>query len=316
MREVWGTYSVRDHLSPDAFLADVMLFDHLVVPVPPNEDTPDEKGQFQKWEEAGADPKRQQRLIRALGPMVRTVAWNKERRDAWKTGRQNARASVASELAQTLHWTRGELTQGLPAYVTGVEAVTMYPSLHELEEELGVRKSDGAELKIPGGAVCAVLGHEYLVPYDDRRDPGDIEQHAALLERAVTVAMDKDFRRKRASFYRWEREFVQDGLTDPESVNKAAEDMADLLADVHAAVPREHLKTRVRYAFRLAPSSVGVGVAIAAAASPLALAAAGAGVFLAVGGLTFDRWAASKESLEPPPHAMFETARRELGWPE
>ena len=29
--EIWAAYSVRDHLRPNAFLADVVMYDHLVV---------------------------------------------------------------------------------------------------------------------------------------------------------------------------------------------------------------------------------------------------------------------------------------------
>jgi hypothetical protein len=34
-RERWGTFSVADHLRPRAFVADVLLYDRLVVPYPP-----------------------------------------------------------------------------------------------------------------------------------------------------------------------------------------------------------------------------------------------------------------------------------------
>jgi hypothetical protein len=33
-REVWATYSVKDHLNARALAADIMLFDRLVFPVP------------------------------------------------------------------------------------------------------------------------------------------------------------------------------------------------------------------------------------------------------------------------------------------
>ena len=36
MRERWGTYSVRDHLSDAPYVSDVLLFDRLVIPVPDN----------------------------------------------------------------------------------------------------------------------------------------------------------------------------------------------------------------------------------------------------------------------------------------
>ena len=33
-KELWATYSVKDHLEPRALAADIMLFDRLVFPVP------------------------------------------------------------------------------------------------------------------------------------------------------------------------------------------------------------------------------------------------------------------------------------------
>jgi hypothetical protein len=34
MREIWAAYSVTDHLAKKAFVADVMLYDRLVIPIP------------------------------------------------------------------------------------------------------------------------------------------------------------------------------------------------------------------------------------------------------------------------------------------
>ena len=35
-REVWGTFSVADHLREQAFVADILLYDRLVILVPPD----------------------------------------------------------------------------------------------------------------------------------------------------------------------------------------------------------------------------------------------------------------------------------------
>ena len=34
--ELWGTFSVMDHLREGAFLAEVIMYDRLLIPVPPN----------------------------------------------------------------------------------------------------------------------------------------------------------------------------------------------------------------------------------------------------------------------------------------
>jgi hypothetical protein len=49
-KQVWGTYSVKDHCDPNAFVAEVMLYDRLVIPVPP-----DDKERA-RWRKAGWQP--------------------------------------------------------------------------------------------------------------------------------------------------------------------------------------------------------------------------------------------------------------------
>ena len=38
MKQVWAAYAVTDHLAKKAFVADVMLYDRLVIPVPAPDD--------------------------------------------------------------------------------------------------------------------------------------------------------------------------------------------------------------------------------------------------------------------------------------
>ena len=40
--EVWGTFSVQDHLAERAFIADVLLYDRLVIPTKPDGQDPAE----------------------------------------------------------------------------------------------------------------------------------------------------------------------------------------------------------------------------------------------------------------------------------
>jgi hypothetical protein len=51
VKEVWATYSVRDHLAPKAFVADVMLYDRLVIPVPAEND----ESHLAEWDVARQD---------------------------------------------------------------------------------------------------------------------------------------------------------------------------------------------------------------------------------------------------------------------
>jgi NADPH:quinone reductase-like Zn-dependent oxidoreductase len=50
-RPVWGTFSVRDHLRPEAFLREVLVFDRLVIPYP----DPEVPGEWERWRRPDPD---------------------------------------------------------------------------------------------------------------------------------------------------------------------------------------------------------------------------------------------------------------------
>lgn len=66
---LWGVYSVADHLAPNAFAADLILYDRIVVPVPDGDD--------ERWERNGWDPERQAALLDAAFPFVQAVPWTR-----------------------------------------------------------------------------------------------------------------------------------------------------------------------------------------------------------------------------------------------
>src|SRR5262249_34330772 len=76
--ELWGTFSVRDHLVDRAFIADVLLYDHLVIPTLP-EGSPETE-----WP-AEWDLPKQRTLLGDLGDLAIPIPWTKERRDQWQT---------------------------------------------------------------------------------------------------------------------------------------------------------------------------------------------------------------------------------------
>jgi hypothetical protein len=60
--ELWGTFSVGDHLRRRAFVADVLLYDRLVVPTPPASEPEEEK----RWVDMGWEPEHQRKLLDLL----------------------------------------------------------------------------------------------------------------------------------------------------------------------------------------------------------------------------------------------------------
>jgi hypothetical protein len=83
-QQLWGTHSVADHCVARAFVADVILYDRVVIPVPPSDD-PDEEA---RWD-ANWNPERQRALLAVLGDFAHTIEWSSELRDEWSTLRSS-----------------------------------------------------------------------------------------------------------------------------------------------------------------------------------------------------------------------------------
>jgi hypothetical protein len=79
--ELWGTFSVRDHLRRRAFVADVLLYDRLVIPYPPDEE------QRREWRSEGWAPGRLERKLEILAKadLVRPAPWSEWKRDLFRS---------------------------------------------------------------------------------------------------------------------------------------------------------------------------------------------------------------------------------------
>src|SRR5271167_1861103 len=81
--EVWGTFSVQDHLAERAFIADVLLYDRLVIPTKPDGQDPAEWPK--DWDLA-----RQQELLDVLGDLAVPIPWTQDIRADWKKNYEDA----------------------------------------------------------------------------------------------------------------------------------------------------------------------------------------------------------------------------------
>jgi hypothetical protein len=294
-KQVWGTFSVKDHCAPHAFVAEVMLYDRLVIPVPP-----DEKERA-RWRDAGWQPELLDELLSILGDRAYVVNWDPERQQRW-----GARYEAGSDMAQAVpDWafaaTRTELTQGLPRHVTGIQVVTNYTAIAELERDLQLRPTSEGEIPLYGGTALAIVGHEFLVPEDPRWT------HMDLLKEAVELSSEPTSRRKRASFWRWRREFLDDkGITDQSAIRDALEEMQNLLEEEKALVRRRWTRTGTQFAF-LAGS-----VVLGMLGDPLTAIKLGS-AFVSVGGFAADRFLAEPDAKDRPV-SLLRDIRKNFGW--
>lgn len=125
--EIWAAYSVRDHLRPNAFLADVVMYDHLVVPVPPPGDTT----QWARWKDENSwKPERQRELLDALGPVVTRVPWTAERQAVWESSYLQSRSQIGVGFSKSWAYelTAAGLFDVVPAMAKPVVATTPFTS--------------------------------------------------------------------------------------------------------------------------------------------------------------------------------------------
>lgn len=302
-REVWATFAINDHCVPRAFVADVMLYDRLVIPVPPDHPTEDDKALWAKW-----DVERQAELLEILGDRARRVKWDHQHRQAWSSRFAAARAVAAETQPDAFRMTRMELTTGLPPTVTAVESVSAYRSYDEMKDSLMIKKTEQG-MQLQPGAVTAVLGREYLVV-----DEPKLSDNQALKE-AVALSSDNTYRQKRANYWRWQREFLNyETFTDEGALKVAVEEMQDLIVEQNRAIKKGKIRTVARYAFLVGSVTLGLftGSMIPIAISPLALTLDKA--FLSIGQFVTERTLEVKEGGEREATALFSDFQRHFGW--
>jgi hypothetical protein len=301
-KEVWATYAVNDHCVPRAFTADVMLYDRLVIPIPPDNPT---EGDKKLW--ANYDVGRQERMLQILGARARTVKWNSQQREQWKARFESAKAVAGATGTLDFQMTRTQLTKGLPPTVTSVEAVSSYRSYKEITNELKIRGADGKKLQ--DGAVTAVLGREFMVI----DEPGMSDEEA--LKEAVVLSADGSYRQKRASYWRWQREFLNyEVFTDENALKLAVEEMRELIHDQNTAIKLNKIRLVAKYAFLVGSITLGMfsGSMIPIAISPVALTLDKA--FLSIGQFVAERALEDKGSDQKKAASVFCDFGRHFGW--
>lgn len=134
-----------------------------------------------------------------------------------------------------------ELTTGLPPTVTAVESVSAYRSYDEMKASLKIKETEQG-MQLQAGAVTAVLGREYLLI--DEPKLSDVQ----ALKEAVALSSDNTYRKKRANYWRWQREFLNyEVFADEGALKAAVEEMQDLIAEQNRAIRKAKILTVARY---------------------------------------------------------------------
>lgn len=293
MLERWGSFSVADHQAGGKLVTDVLTYDRLVLPFPPDDAERD------RWRTRGWDPELLDARLEQLGDRAIKVPWDQYRREQFSTSIQRvsalaADAETAIPTNAAYQMTRRILAQDekliLPRGVSKVVAVAAYHSLEDLKTEflLDGERSDPK--------LLSVLVRNRIAQPVFFADP------KRTLELAIAFSRDREFQEKRRALYQWQETSIKNGIAP----GRVMEDLEELINQYNNLVRKADQKVTYRLVFTVI--AVGLTVAGALLASPLAsipfaLAAISSGIQLARFA-TLDR-SAVVQAGEAAPAAMF-----------
>jgi hypothetical protein len=310
-----------DHLRKGAFLAELILYDNLIIPIPPDPELAEtkENGEFAqkqraRWERVGWEPERLERMVEIMRPVIEPIEWDRQHHEAWKQQFADYTKKTPTETAGLVStimagWYTGQvLLDDLPAKAAGAVAVAPFTSLSQLKKDLGITETQAlpARMKasegLPGNLVSAIVGREFLVPTDPDWDEFN------LLREAVELVQHEDYRNARRSFHAQMLGFIRDQRTDYDSVKGAIEAMEHQLQEIDRLARRQKRWRLISRAFFF--SQVATDVAIAPTN----------GVSLVHAGMAIGAYTASQALGEPanpytsiPAGALLHDAQERLG---
>lgn len=301
--ETWGTFSVTDHLADRAFVADVLLYDRLVIPVPDDRER-------ERWERLGRAPDVLDRKLTILeepsrrrpkDSPVRRVEWTEDFRRWLDEHHWSERAKARVDPDSTMAY---EIDRGLVAHwqrsrdPETPEIVPAYPSYTAMQKDFApVEVVSDPGLK-PDDRHVGVIGWEFFVPDDSAL--GD----DGLLAEVVDMAQRKDFRDARAAFHKWRRE-----LPAGASPKQVRSEFEKALGRYQEQTAKTKVRTRTLNAVMLVGLTAGFVGAVAL--GPLGIAASALG--LARFGVE-KGWRAPAEVPDARAVVMFHDARKHFGW--
>jgi hypothetical protein len=286
MRERWGAFSVRDHVSDAPFVSEVLLYDRLIIPIPDPNDNLAEVS----WAHEGWKPNVLRDCLDVLkvktdkaDGLALTVPWDNSKRERFKS-RMSMAAALATQRRDPKHTyymdpflmtrmlVKDEFRPALPPGVSKAWTVAAYPSAEAFRRDVSTSDVDRKT------QVALLLSHRFLTPIQS--DP----KHD-MLKRAVDLAMTDAFRRKRSRFYEWQEEIIQEEISD----EKAIEELEQRLLDYNEATRKAFGDVVAKYAFTVIPIGLTMAGAVLAGPGPAAVIAAASGIVELTRFWKFDR---------------------------
>jgi hypothetical protein len=266
--EIWGVFAPADHLRRRPFVVDVVIYDKLLVPVPPKDlDDPLREKWERQWDSA-----RQAELLNIIdaarrGSVIR-VEWSEMQDQRWRSwpARQllaeDASADVTNIAAAGIDpdsWgqyqerrylvaTRGgqdideEIRRAIPD--SSVQLVAAYGSRREFSRAIPTQP---AEEGMRDKTLLSAFSWPLLVPASVERSDAD------LLREAAELASLPDAHNYRQAFHAWRAAAITSGIAP----SQAKADLEDAIRKYGESVRKTKVVTKVRIAVLVTIAGLG-----------------------------------------------------------
>src|SRR5579863_8463870 len=273
----WGTYSVRDHLRPRPFVADVLLFDKLVIPRPVTEkeihtalENRLHEDQKELWRRMNWDPDRQRALLDILGEfdLAIELPWGNQEQLDWQKIVNGALECDRSDLTQYVEFQVKLAKNEIPeeaAYLSTAGLLSLYASCMVRND--AARKLFNSA-KVPGVPVEPVIAYGAYAEFTRDQEIQQLEDQAKiasvtpyamfgweffvpedsdksdtqLLRKAAKLASQPDFCEARQYFHGWLKQMYEGG-TDRQD---AYEQMLKMLSEYTKIMKKAGFATAMR----------------------------------------------------------------------
>jgi hypothetical protein len=343
--ELWGTYSVGDHLRKHAFVADILLYDRLVIPIPPESDS----GEQQRWRDMGWVPDRQFHLLELLGKeRAIRVPWTNSHRQSWELRYRDAlsaqrrgleKAKLRSQMADAaatdvtralkarsaFDWDNFNKRGGQPEEV---DQLAHFTTRELLVDWSNMKNDTRLFMGLPPVQVDAVVAYgsysafseeNQVLSSDSNIKPSSLSLNLFGWEFLVpndSKQSEDDLLKQAlelASLDETKRHrevfhrWRRDMVLAGKTGDEMVKDLEDAISQYREAIRKSKIITGVKYAFAVV--SAGLGVA-AVAVPPLGIPAAFAGL----GSFVVGELAHGEVAQHLKIAAMFYDTRKQFGW--
>jgi hypothetical protein len=280
----WGTFSVKDHLKARPFVAEVLLFDKLVIPRPPTQEElsveggPPVEDQWHRWRKAEWYPDAQRVSLDILGEFELAIElpWGGQAQSDWQQLYKDPKSLECdrSDLAQSIQHQVDLAKSGMPeeaAYLATGGVLSLYVA-NRLSNDVARRLVNRA--KTPGVPVEPVIAYGSYARFQKDQGvkvaehgndpveavpyalfgweffvPEDSEKSdAQLLREAAKLASRADLCESRQCFHGWLKQMYA-GEVDRED---AKAEMLKMLSEYTKIMRGAGLATATRYAAKVA----------------------------------------------------------------